>query len=151
MTDQNESTEEKTFTQEDLDRIVSERISRERAKFADYAELKDKADSADELAAQVEELTGKLTEAEGKVEESDKRASEAELTSVRLKIANEHGVPLSTLTASDEEALVEQAKSLVEWKGETKGVTREGQSSGNSSGPPMDAKARAAQALANLS
>ena len=35
-----------TFTQEELDRIVGERVKRERDKFADYAELKARADGA---------------------------------------------------------------------------------------------------------
>lgn len=41
----------KTFTQADLDRIVGERLTREKAKFADYDDLKTKAAKADELEA----------------------------------------------------------------------------------------------------
>lgn len=37
---------EKTFTQADLDQIVKDRITRERAKFADYDDLKKKAAAA---------------------------------------------------------------------------------------------------------
>lgn len=41
---------DKTFTQADIDRIVTERVSRERGKFADYDDLKSKASQFDELA-----------------------------------------------------------------------------------------------------
>lgn len=149
MTDQNETTETtdsevKTFTQEEVDRIVSERLARVKSQYADYDDLKSRAEAADNLQKQVEELNGKLTEA-------DKRASDAELSSLRVKISAEHGVPLSALTGSDEESLVEQAKGLVEWKTASSGVKREAENSGNSSGPAKDAKARAREALANFS
>lgn len=41
----------KSFTQEDVDRIVKERVTRERAKVADYADLKTKASRLDEIEA----------------------------------------------------------------------------------------------------
>lgn len=149
MSDQNETTETtdsevKTFTQQEVDRIVSERLARVKSQFADYDDLKSRAEAADNLQNQVEELNGKLTEA-------DKRASDAELSSLRVKVSAEHGVPLSALTGSDEESLVEQAKGLVDWKTANTGVKREAENSGNSSGPAKDAKARAREALANFS
>src|SRR4051812_30701747 len=39
-----------TFTQADLDRIVSERLERERAKYRDYPDLKAKATEYEKLA-----------------------------------------------------------------------------------------------------
>lgn len=149
MTDQNETTETtdsevKTFTQEEVDRIVSERLARVKSQYADYDDLKSRAEAADNLQKTVDELNGKLTEA-------DKRASDAELSSLRVKVSAEHGVPLNALTGSDEESLVEQAKGLVDWKTANTGVKREADTSGNSSGPAKDAKARAREALANFS
>jgi hypothetical protein len=51
----NESTEaeasSKTFTQEDIDRVVKDRLARERGKYADYDELKAKAGKLDEIEA----------------------------------------------------------------------------------------------------
>ena len=47
---QDESTAEKqdrTFTQAEMDAIIGERLSRERAKFADYDDLKAKASKFD--------------------------------------------------------------------------------------------------------
>lgn len=40
---------EKTFTQAELDKIVNERLTRERAKFSDYDDLKAKAEKAAKL------------------------------------------------------------------------------------------------------
>ena len=39
--------EERTFTQAELNAIVADRLARERAKYADYDKLKDKAGKAD--------------------------------------------------------------------------------------------------------
>lgn len=55
---------EGAFTQEDVDRIVGERIARERAKFADYDDLKAAAGKAADLQAQYEDLLGKHSAAE---------------------------------------------------------------------------------------
>src|SRR5215470_14375105 len=41
---------DKTFTQADVDRIVADRLGRERGKYADYDDLKTKASQFDELA-----------------------------------------------------------------------------------------------------
>lgn len=40
-------TESKTFTQEEMDAIIGERLKRERAKYVDYEALKEKADKFD--------------------------------------------------------------------------------------------------------
>lgn len=47
-------TADKTFTQADVDRIVGERVTRTKAQFADYDELKRKAADADRLAQERE-------------------------------------------------------------------------------------------------
>lgn len=62
----------KTFTQEDVDRIVTQRLSSERKKFADYDQLKEQAGKVPELSKQLEELNEKL-ELAGKGEEEKQR------------------------------------------------------------------------------
>lgn len=42
---------DKTLTQADVDRIVADRVAREKAKFADYGDLKAKASKLDEIEA----------------------------------------------------------------------------------------------------
>lgn len=50
--DQKTGGESRTFTQEDLDKIVEERLARERKKFADYDDLSEKAARLDEVEAE---------------------------------------------------------------------------------------------------
>ena len=42
-------TEDKTFTQTDVDKIVGDRLQRERSKYSDYEALKEKAGKYDEI------------------------------------------------------------------------------------------------------
>lgn len=108
---------EKTFTQAELDRVVSERLAREREKYSDYEAIK-------ERAAQAEELSQKLTE-------TSARAEAAELSALRTAVSAEHGVPVKHLTGSTEEELAAQAQELLEWRGTAAAVKRETNSSGN--------------------
>lgn len=79
----------KTFTQADVDRIVADRLGRERAKYADYDELKDAAqrlkDAEDADKTEVQRLTERLTAAE-------KRASDAEGVALRTEVAQGKGL-----------------------------------------------------------
>ncbi|ASU81412.1 hypothetical protein CDO52_00215 [Nocardiopsis gilva YIM 90087] len=58
------STSTPTFTQDDVDRIVSERLARERAKYADYDDLKSAATEAANVQREYEELSGKTAQVE---------------------------------------------------------------------------------------
>ena len=51
-----------TFTQADVDRVVADRLKRERAKYADYDALKAKADAADKAGEKDKSEAQKLTE-----------------------------------------------------------------------------------------
>lgn len=102
--------QEQTFTQADLDRVVTERIARERDKFKDYDDLKAKAEGAKTLEDKVADLTTKITESEAKA--------------LRSAIAAEYGISTKKgpkgepsdadlfLTGSDEATLTAQASRL---------------------------------------
>jgi hypothetical protein len=96
--------QEQTFTQADLDRVVRERVQRERAKFADYDDLKAKA--------------GEKATADERLAELEKRYAAAEARALRADIANAHGITPEDrdlfLTGTDEETLTAQAKRLAE-------------------------------------
>jgi hypothetical protein len=64
----------KTFSQADLDRIVADRVSRERAKYGDYADLKKKAAAA-------------MTEQERAVAEAEQRGKTAAQTATSGRLA----------------------------------------------------------------
>lgn len=67
-----------TFTQADVDRIVRERVQRERSKYADYDDLKAKA--------------GTATTLEERVAEIERQAQDAEARAMRSEVANAKGL-----------------------------------------------------------
>lgn len=104
-----ENTQEKTartFTQQEVDDIVLKRLNKERAKFADYEDLKakvtdidvykEKAEKTDALQAQLEAIT---------------KANE--VRDIREKVASDTKVPANLLTGSTEEACLEQAQAIL--------------------------------------
>jgi len=68
----------RTFTQDELNAIVADRLTRERQKYADYEDLKGKASQLDELqAAQLSELEKAQKRAADLEAERDRALSEA--------------------------------------------------------------------------
>lgn len=72
-----------TFTQEQLDRIVEERLARERKKYADYDDLKAKADELSKLEESKKSADQKLLE---RIEAAEKRAAAAEEATEAAKL-----------------------------------------------------------------
>ena len=109
---------EQSFTQADVDRIVKERVQRERAKYADYDDLKAKA--------------GEKATLEERVAEIEARAVKAETEALRARVAGEFGISTKRgdkgepsdadlfLTGADEETLTAQAKRLAARESERK-------------------------------
>ena len=93
-----------TFTQADVDRIVRERVQRERAKYADYDALKAKAEGAKTV--------------EDRLAEMEKRTAAAEASALRSDVAARHGISAEDrdllLTGTDAETLEAQAKRIAE-------------------------------------
>lgn len=102
-------------SQEDLNRIITERVSRERAKFSDYKDIKAKAEKFDELDAANKSEIEKANE-KALAAEREREAAVAE--ALRWKIAAHHGVSDEDaelfLTGTDEETLTKQAQRLTE-------------------------------------
>lgn len=122
--------QEQTFTQADLDRVVRERVQRERAKFADYDDLKAKA--------------GEKATADDRIKDLEQKYAAAEARALRADIANAHGISAEDrdlfLTGTDEETLTAQAKRLAERESERKRtnniVPREGATPTSSGSAP---------------
>lgn len=72
------ATEGTTFTQADLDRIVQERLARQKAQFKDYDELKERASKYDEIEAanktELEKANERATQAEAQAAAVEERA-----------------------------------------------------------------------------
>lgn len=105
-----EQKQEATLTQADVDRIVKERIARVEAKYADYPDLKAKAEGAKTVEQQLADLVAKHAEAEARMQ--------------RTEIASKYGITPEDrdlfLTGSDPAALEAQAKRLAERIADTK-------------------------------
>ena len=109
---------EKTFTQSELNAILTDRLSRERGKYSDYEELKSKAaqfDAAEE--ARKTELEKATEKANALQKELDEIKKANEIRAMKDRVAQDTGLPadmLEFLTGTDEEACKAQAKKLVE-------------------------------------
>ena len=95
-------------SQEQLDKVLSKRLERERAKYADYEELKQKAAEAADSRSEVEKLHDRVKELE---QERHQSAIEA----AKAKAASEHGVPADLLVGDDTDAIEAHAKRLSEY------------------------------------
>lgn len=70
---------ERTFTQADVDRIVEQRLTRERNKYADYDELKSKAAEADKSKSDVQKLTEAVDQLKNDLGEERKQSKRSEV------------------------------------------------------------------------
>lgn len=95
-------------TQDELNKIISDRIARERAKTADYGDLKAKAAKFDELESASKTEAEKLAE---KATTSERRATDAETRAMRLEVILDK-LPEGT-TPADMKRLVALSKRLV--------------------------------------
>lgn len=117
-------------TQEQLDAIIGERVSRaekkgeERAaaKYADYDDLKTKADTYEQQIADLnEQLKGnesKQAEFTKQIEDLTGKVRQYEIGSVKTKVALEVGLPYQLaekLSGDDEEAIRADAKKMAEF------------------------------------
>jgi len=114
--------EDELFTKEDVSRIVSERLKRDREKRGDATLIAENAD----LKAQIETLKGEVED----LRASNKRR---EITQLRARIAKDSHLPeglASRLQGEDEEAIRADAAKLLEELGPAKNV-------GQGSNPPQ--------------
>lgn len=90
-----EQQEPRTFTQTEMNSIIADRLARERAKYADYDDLKAKAQQADTVQAQLDALNAANAQRD-----------------MRARVAAATGVPVELLTGDTEEACTAQAKAI---------------------------------------
>ena len=124
---------EKKFTQEDLDKIVQERLARERAKFSDYDQIKSDLEATRaahaELKAENTTLKADLAERDGKLKDSEMKAQKAEIA----KKAGLSEALADRLQGSTPEEMEADAKRLAEAMGP-------GPKVGDGTNPPNGAK-----------
>lgn len=105
--------ETKTFTQDELNAILNDRLGREKAKYSDYEAVKAKAAKFDELE---EANKTELQKANDKVsalqDELSAIKKSNEIRDIRAEVAKEMGIPADLLTAETREACEAQAKAI---------------------------------------
>lgn len=125
------------FTQADVDKIVRERVQRERARFADYDDLKAKA--------------GEKATADDRIKDLEAKFAAAEARALRAEIANAHGISAEDrdlfLTGTDVETLTAQAKRLAERASERKKQNNVVPTEGKNSSPREDSNRAFAKQL----
>lgn len=151
----------KTFTQADVDRVVEQRLTRERAKFGDYDALKQKAAKFDELDAanksEMERLQEQLAAEQTARTTAETKAAAAE----RTQFGIDKGLPsalakkLTGQTPEELEAEIEELRPFIGGapkSDEKKKLTIEALRSGASDfgSASTDPKERAAEAVRAL-
>lgn len=104
--------EDKLLPQEEVDKVVESRLERQKKQYADYDDLKVKADKVDSIASEYEE---KLKEKDTKLSETEKLVGSAKLETVKVKAI--HQFKLSDelsefLNGEDEKTILTQAEKL---------------------------------------
>lgn len=101
-------------SQEELNRLLGERIGRERAKYADYEDLKAKAAKYDEVEEKSKTEAQKLAE---RAEKAERERDELKLATFKQQAAVEAGLPVhlaSRLVGTNPEELAADARALAE-------------------------------------
>lgn len=93
-----EQQEPRTFTQAEVNSIVADRLTRERAKYADYDDLKAKAQQFDTTKAELDALNTANAQRD-----------------MRARVSAATGVPVELLTADTEEACTAQAQAALKF------------------------------------
>lgn len=109
-------------SQAELDRIVAERLKREREKYADYPELQKKAKQLDEITEAQKTEAEKAAEERAKLEREN---AELKVANLRAEVAEAKSdpakglvIPASLLTGSTREEIEASADQLIKFRGE---------------------------------
>ena len=109
-----ETQEERTFTQAELDEIIQSRVGKEKAKYADYEDLKAKAQKFDEIEEANKSEVQKATERADKLQaQIDAMVKSNELRDIRSIVSKETGVPEDLLTGTTKEECEAQANAIL--------------------------------------
>jgi hypothetical protein len=98
-------------SQADLDRIIQDRVARERSKYADYDDLKAAASQVETFQSRIGELEATNGELSGKIQSFEQEKERSALIS---KVAKEKGVPADALRGNTAEELEAHAALLAE-------------------------------------
>lgn len=107
---------QRTFTQAEMNAIISDRVARERSKYADYEALKAKAaqfDAAEQAGkTELQKANEKAASLQAQVDSLTKANTLREL---RTKVSAETGVPAELLNGETEEICKAQATAILKF------------------------------------
>lgn len=113
-TAEEQGTETKTFTQDEVNAIIADRVNREKAKYADYDTLKEKAGKFDQAEEANKTELQKQTERADKLQaDYDNLTRSMQIKEMKEKVSKETGVPENLLTAETEEECKTQASAIL--------------------------------------
>lgn len=106
-------------TQEEFDAAIKERLSREKAKYSDYDQLKSRVTELEKenvgLKSTIEATNQSKADADKQLEDLQKQISNYETASLRTRVALQHGLPYDLadrLQGTDEESFKADAERL---------------------------------------
>lgn len=99
---------ERTFTQTEVDAIVGDRLKRERAKYADYDDVKARA-------AKVDELQGEKKTLQEQLDQVREQLGQSMAETLRMSVAAARGVRADLLQGSTEDELNKSADAILEF------------------------------------
>lgn len=106
-------------TQEEFDAAIKERLSREKAKYSDYDQLKSRVTELEtenaDLKSTIEANNQSKADADKQLEEMQNQISNYETASLRTRVALQHGLPYDLadrLQGTDEESFKADAERL---------------------------------------
>ena len=105
----------KTFTQEEVDAIVSSRVEKLQKKYSDYSALKEKAAKYDQISVDGTELQKANERADKLQKQLDDIHRANSVKELRERVAKDTGVPAHLLTGEDDESCKAQAKAILEF------------------------------------
>jgi membrane protease subunit (stomatin/prohibitin family) len=107
----------KTFNQEQVNALLAEQKRTIGGKYADYADLKAKAERLDAIE---EQNKTDLQKEQERATAAEERAKAAETKALRAEVAQAKNVPSSHITGDTREQLEASADALLAWRGEQK-------------------------------
>lgn len=110
--DGDEFKEVDAFLQPEVDSIVTQRLDRERAKFSDYEDLREKASAADTIKTEYEDKLKSVTTEKSELENKWKAAT---LETEKVKIVHKFKLPEELhefVTGNDADEMTQRAEKL---------------------------------------
>ena len=138
--------EEKTFSQEELNSIVSDRLNKEKEKFdKQLKELTEKNNAYEQQIAaftsQLEEVNKKVAAHDSEIKERDGKIKAYETQHIKMRVAHEVGIPYelaNRLSGDTEEDIKKDAESIKGLLGNQKQVPPLKGTEENNSGDSLD-------------